>query len=405
MAMQPFDRVNVVEFTTAVAGPLLGLYMADHGATVVHVESGTKVDICRAMGPFKDNKVGINTSAFFAVHNNNKYGLALNLKRPEGIEVAKRLVSWADIIVENFAPGVMKSLGLDYEILKKIKPDTIMISTSNQGQTGPHARQPGYGADLACLCGFAQLTGWPDGYPLIPTRSAYTDYISAPFGVAAVTAALLHRRRTGRGQYLDLSQYECAMYFLAPLILDYMVNQRQMSRMGNRSSRAAPHGVYPCKGDDRWCAIAVSTDNEWQNLCEVMGSPAWTNEARFSTFPGRLDNCDDLDNLISEWTINFSPEEVMTMLQAAGVPAGVVANGQDLNNDPQLKHQHFFQELEHLEIGRHTYNKLPFTLTRTPQQLDRGGVCLGQDNEYVLRDLLGMSEKEYMDLFSGGVLE
>lgn len=402
---QPLEGVSVVEFASAAAGPLLGLYLADYGATVVHVESATKLDIGRAMGPFKNGKSTTNTSAFFATHNNNKYGVALNLKRPEGLEVAKRLISWADIVIENFMPGVMKARGLDYDNVKKIRPDVIMFSSTNQGQTGPHAHHPGYGPHLVCLSGFANLTGWPDRDPTLPPRTAYTDYFSALFGVVAVCAALVRRHRTGEGQYLDLSQYECASYFLAPVILDYTVNQRQASRMGNRSSRAAPHGVYPCQGDDRWCAIAIFTDKEWQSLCQVMGRPAWTNDPKFGTLLGRLKNCDELDRRIGEWTVNFSPEEVMTMLQEARISAGVVASNQDLHNDRQLKYQHFYRELDHLEIGKHLYNSPPFRLSKTPYQLNRAGPCLGQDNEYVLKGVLGMSEEKYIDLLLGGVLE
>ncbi|GAG38987.1 unnamed protein product, partial [marine sediment metagenome] len=240
--------------------------------------------------------------------------VALNLAHSKGVEIARRFVARADIVVENFAGGVMKRMGLGYEELKRLKPDIIMLSSCMQGQTGPYATHPGFGFHLAALSGFYQITGWPDREP--PYLGPYTDFIAPHFNVLAILAALDYRRRTGKGLYIDMSQYENGVHFLAPLVLDYVVNRRVAERVGNRYPCAAPHNAYRCHGEDRWCAIAVFTDEEWESLCGVIGNPAWTEYARFSNLQSRKENEEELDGLVEEWTINHSAEGVMSMLQA-----------------------------------------------------------------------------------------
>lgn len=402
--MEVFQGVKIADFTWVAAGPILTCFLADQGATVVRIESIHKPDMLRTQPPFKGGLPGINRSGIFAIHNCNKFSLSLNMNHPRGMEIARRMIAWADVVAENFTAGTMEKWGLGYEDLKKIKPDIIMISTCNQGQKGPHSRHPGLGQQMVSLAGFTELTGWPDRDPALPF-GAYTDLIAPPLGAAALIAALEYRRKTGKGLYLDLSQFEAALYFLAPLLLDYEVNGREASRMGNRCPYAAPHGVYPCRGEDRWCAIAVFTDQEWRSFCRVLGNPPWTQEERFATLLGRKKNEDELDSLVAEWTLNHRAEEVMERLQQAGVAAGVVQNAQDLHLDPQLLYRHHFWELEHLEMGVHRYNALAFHLSASPAQPRRAAPCLGQDNEYVLKELLDMSEEEYVDLLLSGVLE
>ena len=259
---------------------------------------------------------------------------------PEGIEVAKKLISWADIMVESFAPGTMVNRGLGYDDVIKVKPDIIMISSSGQGQTGPSARIPIAGNWLVALSGFTWFSGWPDREP--GYMAAYTDFIAPRYNIIAIMAALEYRRRTGSGQYLDMSQYEAGVQFMAPLVLDYVVNNRVLSRMGNKNDCAAPHNAYRCQGEDRWCAIAVFTDEEWESFCNVIGNPALKDDPRFITLKARKENEDDLDRLVEEWTINCSAEEVMNLMQQAGVPAGVVQNHQDLLDDPQMKYRGHF---------------------------------------------------------------
>ena len=352
------------------------------------------------MGPFKDEIPGLNRSGNFNQWNTGKLGVALNLAHPRGVEIARRLASRADIVVENFAGGVMEKLGLGYEDLKKIKPDIIMLSSCIYGQTGPLAKHPGTGHQLTGLAGFNHIAGWPDRQP--PYLGPYTDYIAPHFNVLVLLAALDYRRRTGKGQYIDISQYETGIHFLAPIVLDYAVNHRVADRMGNRSDYAVPHGAYRCRGEDRWCVIAVFTDEEWQSFSRVISKPAWTNDPRFATLQARKENEDELDRLVEEWTINHTAEEVMTMMQAAGVGAGVVQTSEDLlEHDPQLRHRHFFRELDHPEVGKYHAPRPTFVLSKAPYELQRAPL-MGEHNEYALKELLGMSDEEIAELIIEG---
>ena len=404
MAKQVFEGVKVVDFGWIVVGPSAPHYMAQHGATVVRIESMTRLDGCRLLAPHKDFTPGINRSGFFPVINDSKYGISLNLNHPKGPEVAKRLVQWADVAVEGMTTGTMKKWGLDYEELRKIKPDIIMISTCQQGQYGPHATYGGIGAHMSGLAGYHALVGWPDRDPA-QVYGAYVDFPNCHLIGILVMAALDYRRRTGKGQYIDLSQLEGVLQFEVTPILDYTVNKRVLTRMGNRNPYAAPHGIYPCRGEDRWCAIAVSTDEEWQAFCQVIGNPEWTSDPKFTTFLARKQNEDDLDRLVAEWTANLIAEEVMNVMQAAGVAAGVVKTGEDLFNDPQLQHRNYLVVLNHGEIGPHSYQAPQFKLSKTPGEVRMPGPCLGEHNEYVYKELLGMSADEIADLMSEEVLQ
>lgn len=405
MAKQALEGLKVAEFSWVIAGPLIGLYLAHHGATVVKIESMRRVDPERMSLPYQGNIASINRCALFDSWNSNKLSITLNLSHPKGIEIAKRLVAWSDVTGENFAPGVMERRGLSYEELKKVKPDIIMYSSSNLGQTGPEFSQSGFGTQLVSYCGLTHLTGWPDRGPAGPF-GAYTDFPAPRFVVAALLAAIEYHRRTGKGQYLELSQMEAGVDFIAPIILDYTVNQRVDTRDGNRSPYAAPHGAYPCQGDDRWCAIAVSSDEEWEALCRVMGNPRWAKAAKFATLLGRKENEEELDKRLGEWTSHLSAEEVMERLQAAGVPAGVVESGADVYSDPQLAYRHHFRELEHPEMGLHNYEvTTSCILSKTPSEIRMPSPLMGQHTEYVCREILGMSDEEFIDLYNQGVFE
>jgi len=404
MGKHVFEGLKVVDFGWIGVGPIGAAFLGAHGATVVRVESNVRPDGLRTMSPFKDNAPGLNRSGFFAKPNFSKYGVSLNLTRPKGVEVAKRLVAWADVVVAGYTPGTVEKWGLGYKELEKIKSDIIMISTSLQGGTGPHSKMPGFGSQLVALNGFTHLTGWPDLDPAGPF-GAYTDFIGCEILVLALTSALLHRSRTGEGQHIDVSQFETGVHYLAPIVLDYNANGRIWNRMGNRSVHAAPHAAYRCSGQDRWCAVAVRDDEEWSCFCRVLDNPEWTGDQKFSTLQGRLEHQDELDRLVEEWTQNRTAEEVMALMQAAGVPAGVVQTAEDIHNDPQLRHYHFLRELEHPEIGKHYYDGIPFVLSKTPGELNMPAPCLGEHNEYVYRELLGMSEEEYVDLLIDDVFE
>ena len=400
-----FDGIKICDFTWAGVGPLTTKYFADHGATVVRIESIHRPDGLRTAPPFKDKIPGVNRAGHFAFINANKYGMALNMNNPRAIEIAKRMVAWADIVAENFIPGQMEKWGLDYENLRKIKPDIIMYRASNQGQTGPHAQQHGFGSHLVGLSGFASITGWPHREPVQP-YGAYTDVVSFPLGTAALIGALIYRHRSGQGQCVDLSQFEASIHFLSPLVLNYVINQKEAGRTGNRHPYAAPHGAYRCRGQDRWCAIAVSNDKEWESFCRCIGQPKWTKDARFATLQDRKQNEDELDKLVEEHTSQFTAEEIMTTMQSSGVPAGVVENAQDMLEDPQLRERgHFWVIDGHSEMGTLIYQGQPYTMSKTPPKPRMPSPCLGEHTEYVCRRFLGMSDEEFLELMSAGVFE
>jgi crotonobetainyl-CoA:carnitine CoA-transferase CaiB-like acyl-CoA transferase len=403
MERRPLEGVKVLDFTRAALGPLAVKTLSDYGAEVIKFESRSRPDNMRAVGPFKDNVTGLDRSGSFNQWNTGKLSVAINLAHAKGVEIAKRLTAWADVVVESMSGGTMKRLGLGYEELKKVKPDIIMLSTCMMGQTGRYATRPGYGNLLTALSGFNSITGWPNQKPA--GIQAYTDFIASRFTTLAILAALDYRHRTGKGQYLDLSQYENALQFMAPLILDYVANRRTATRMGNRCPYAAPHGAYRCRGQDRWCVIAVYTDEEWKSFCKVIGNPAWTSSPKFFTLVARKENEDELDILVEEWTHQYLPEEVMAMMQAAGVAAGVVETAEDLQeHDPQLRYRHFYRNLEHPEVGKYVAPRPLFVLSKSACEVRRAPL-LGEHNEYVLKKVLGMSDEEIAKLVEEGVIE
>jgi benzylsuccinate CoA-transferase BbsF subunit len=398
MQKNVFNGVKALGFVQAGVGPFTLRVLGNQGATVVRVESMKHIDNLRVAAPYRDNKPGLNRSGYYTFPNSDKYSMTLDMRHPRAGEVIQRLLRWTDVIVDNFAPGVMQKWGLDYENVKRVNPGVIMISMSQQGQTGPHRALAGYGPLLQGLAGFVHLTGWTDRTPALVDRS-YPDNIAPRLGAVAVIAALDYRRRTGKGQYIDLSQYENCIHFLAPTILDYNVNGRIQERAGSKDPQAAPHGAYRCKGDDRWCVIAVFTDPEWDAFCNVIGNPEWARGTKFSSFSARKLNEDELNKMVEKWTVNHTAEEVMMMMQQAGVKAGVVQTVDDLvERDPQLKQRKYFWKLNHPEIGETIYTRPNYILSKTAAQLLMPAPCLGEHTEYVCREFLGMSQAEYDDL-------
>ncbi len=398
-------EVRVVEFGLFAAGPVIGKHMAEHGAEVIRVESTTRPDGFRVhYPPFKDNQPGLERGGSFAIFNNDVLSVTLDLKNTRGAELAKKLVARADVVIENFVPGVMERLGLGYQALREVKQDIIMLSSCNQGQTGRRAAQRGFGSQLTSLSGFTHLTGYGCGQPPVLLYGPYIDFVAVGFGLIAVLAALDFRRRTGKGQHIDLSQYECGVQFVAPAILDFQVNGRLQGAQANRDPRAAPHGAYRCREDDTWCIIAVFTDEEWHALCEAAGHPEWKSDPRFVTLAARKAQEDELDRVIAGWTAALTPQEVMERLQGAGVPAGTVNTIGDLFSCPQLLHRQQWRALEHCELGRYEYEAPPFLLPDTPAELRRPSPCLGEHNDYVFGELLRMRKEEVGHLKAEGVI-
>jgi benzylsuccinate CoA-transferase BbsF subunit len=403
---QLFAGLKILEFGGGAAGPLGTRYFADHGATVVRVESRQRPDFIRLLRYTPGTEGGVDASHMFAMVNVNKYGVALNMSHPQGPEVARRLVQWADVLAENFAPKAMAKWGLDYPSLSALKPDLIMISTCLNGQTGPERNYPGFGGQGSALSGFNHLTGWPDREPLGP-YGTITDSLSPRFVALLVASALLHRRRTGKGQYIDLSQVEGGVTCLTENVLTYVATGEALSRVGNRSRHAAPHGVFRCapKGgdDDRWVAIAVHDDNDWRHFRRAIGDPPWATAARFETAAGRLADVGELERHVEAWTRQHAADEIMASLQAAGVDAGVVENFEDLNSDPQLTHRRHFRSVTHPVIGPHLCEMSGMRFSATPGEVRMPAPCLGEHSEYVYRELLGMSAEEYAQLAAAGV--
>jgi benzylsuccinate CoA-transferase BbsF subunit len=408
MARQALAGLRVIDFTWVGVGPLLTKYLADFGAEVIRIESRTRLDSFRYAPPFVEEKPGVERSGHFLNLNTSKWHVTLNLNHPKGRDLACRLIAVADVVAENFSTYVMEKWRLTYDDLRQVKPDLVMISLSMEGRTGPHRDARGFGTVLQAAAGLAGLTGWPDRPPSIP-GVAYTDWTTPLFGLVALLAALDYRRRTGQGQHVDVSSLEAGVNCLETAILDYTVNGRVQTRAGNAwmvgdLPGAAPHGVYRCRGMDRWCAIAVLNDREWQGLCEVLGRPPWTGEGRFATAMGRVKHRDELDALLEAWTSQHPAVEVMHRLQAAGIAAGVVQNAADLARDPQLDRRGQAVFLDHPEVGVQRYDAPAFQLTASPAEL-RPVPTLGQHNAHVFQGLLGLSATEYEALEREGVLE
>jgi benzylsuccinate CoA-transferase BbsF subunit len=404
MTKRALEGVKILEFAYLGVTPSSMRFLAVNGATVIKVESKTRPDPLRTSGPFVDGKKSLEYSAEYANVNHDKLGIALNMKQPKSIEIAKKLVDWADIVADGFTTGAMDRWGLGYDDLKKIKPDTIMMSSNSFGQTGPWASLPATGINLTGVTGFNEITGWPDRKPI--ALGYYTDYVIPHFILATVLAALDYKRRTGKGQHLDMAQIESGIYFNAIPAMDYAVNKRLYKRCGNRSPNSAPHGAYHCQGDNRWCAIAVSTDEEWRNFCKVIGNPAWTKEQNFATFLGRKKNEDELDKLVEEWTLQHSAQDVMSLMQAGGVAAGVVQKGEDIFKDPQLAYDQYFHWIYYPGMEQEFPVQSPVAkLSKTPAETRIPSPMMGEHGEYICTKILGMSDEEFVKLMQEGVFE
>ena len=397
-----FSGVNVLDFCWVAIGPMTTRYLADFGANVIRIESIKRIDTIRTATPLKNNQPGINNSAYFANYNSGKKSMSLNMGNPKAREIARELVEWADIVTENFTPGIMERWGLDYQNLKKIKPDIIMFSTSMQGRGGPFSNHPGFGPVLTALSSHTHLTGWPDRVPTSP-YGAYTDFLLPRLAVAAIGAALDHKQRTGAGTYLDMSQFEGSLYFVADALMNFSGNGKVDVRNGNKHPVFAPHNAYPCKGTDRWCTIVCMDDAQWQSLCTIMDRKDLIKDPLFSDTQSRKANEEELDRILSQWTRGIDSFHLMDQCQRYGVPAGVVQTCQDLFDDPQLKDRQHFVFLDHKVIGRHAYDGCCFQLSESPASY-KPAPLLGEHTSWVCKEILGMNEKEIRDLVEAEIL-
>lgn len=401
-----FAGLKVWDMSWVGVGPMTGRYLADQGATVVRLDHSKRPDVLRLAPPFINGSPHLNGSQFYADFNASKLSLGLDITTEAGRDVVLKMAEWADVVLESFTPRALRSLNLDYARLREVNPSLVMLSTCMQGQTGPRAGYRGFGNLMASLTGFYEVTGWPDRDPQM-IFGAYTDFISQRFCTTALLAALDHRRRTGVGQHIDVSQMEAGLQFLGPELLDLEVNDRVAGRMGNRDLDFAPHGIYPCRpadGGEAWVAISVEDDERWAELRRRLGEPNWADDPRYATEPGRRANADELDRHLAEWTSTRTTDEVVDILQP-GVAAAPVHDQSALYTDPQIVHREYFVPLQHSYIGEVPYNGLQATFSRTPGRLAKAAPCSGEDSWLVLTELLGLPDEEVTALLIDEVVE
>ncbi len=398
MGSLALEGVRVLDFTWVVAGPVATRILADNGAEVVKIER-------KVPPPLGDRKRGLQCDL-----HRNKLSLALNMSHPRGLEIALDLVRKSDIVIDNFSARVMRQWRMDYESLCRVKPDIICVSMSGFGHTGPRSNFVSYGPTLQALTGYTRLMTDIDGEPAGYGYS-YSDMAGGFTGALAALAALWNRRRTGRGQFVDLSQLEAVAALIGPCLLDITVNGRvpEPPLYNSQEAPAAPHGVYRCRAldgdDDRWLAIAVRSEGEWNRFVETIGSPAWASEPKFRTLYLRMRNRTELDANITRWTSQRRAEDAMAALQKARVPAGVVSNGADIcERDPQLKARGFWPAVARADGSLTRVSGVPFKLSGGSGSVRTIAPEVGENNDYVLGELLGMSPVKRAELVAAGVV-
>jgi len=393
MKEYPLEGIRIIDFTWAWAGPYANLLLAFLGAEIIKVESMQRLDHTRLRSLMTGPTMGgPNHAIGFNDLNLNKLSVTLNLTKPKSIEIVKRLVKIADVVTENMRPGVMERLGINYEALREIKPDIIMLSSSALGNTGPERTYAGYAPTFSAMSGLTSVSGLPDGAP--STLSGAIDTRVGTTSAFAILAALNYRQRTGRGQFIDLSSTEAIACLAGHVLMNYSMNRSSGQRTGNHDENMAPHYCYPCRGEDRWVTIAIYTEEEWQDFCRAIDSPAWTRDTKFGSARSRLQNQDELDRLISEWTSRHTEYEVTELLQKAGVAAAPTLDGEMVYKDIHSREREIFAEIQHPAIGKRIVVAPPWKLSATPARVPRAAPLLGEHNQYVLGTLLGMSQAE-----------
>jgi crotonobetainyl-CoA:carnitine CoA-transferase CaiB-like acyl-CoA transferase len=403
-ARLPLEGVRVADFSWVWAGPFCTMHLAHLGAEVIKIESQAHLDLTRRLPLYPpDVEPGVNRCPLFNQWSQGKKSLLLNVTKPEGLAIAKELIRQSDVVVDNFATGVMERLGLGYDDLKKIKPDLIVASISGYGHTGPQRSYMAYGPAIPPLTGLSSLTGYEGGPPQ-EVGLSYGDPNAGINAAVAICAALAARQRTGQGQYIDVSLWEAVAALMPEGWMDYAMNGTQPPRQGNRDPWVAPHNCFRCAGQDEWVTIACGSDEEWHSLCRVIGSPHLTTDERFRTARDRKANEEALEQLLTDWTEQRDKWEVTRTLQTAGVAAFPSMNSKDIANDPHLNERGFFARLPHPELGVRTYTGIPWLLTHSPNGVRAPAPLLGQHTDQVMHDLLGYSEDAIAKLKEAEVL-
>ena len=404
----PLRGVRIVEMGQLIAIPFAMKLLADMGAQVIRLESTRRLESYRSDSVYQNEIHGEfwNRGANFYEQNRNKLGITLDLGHAEGRGILSRLIAISDVFAENFTPRVIRNFGLEYETLCRIKPDIIMVSSTGYGFDGPWANFGATGPATEGASGLAYATGYPGGPPVM-AEIPYVDYTAGEHTVFAVMTALMNRLRTGKGQFIDVSQTQTAAVTIPEILLDYAANGRVPERIGNADPVMAPHGCYPCQGEDRWIAIAVADDSQWQGLCRVLGRPEWAGDLRLSGTLGRCQNREEIDRLLAAETVGWDSQELMNALQAEGVPAGAVLDSKELLFNPHLKERGFYEVVRHhpsTGMPPLPYAGRPWKLSATPAVPPRAAPVMGEHNEYVFRELLGMPDEEVAALESQGII-
>jgi benzylsuccinate CoA-transferase BbsF subunit len=399
-----FEGLRVIDFTWAAAGPILTKQFSDNGADVIKIESRTHPDSVRLGGPFFEAKPGINRSGFFADFNSSKKSVAIDMATEAGRDLVRRMIAGADIVADNFRPGVLQRWGLGHDVLHAMNPRAVLVSSSLYGESGPWATLAGFGAQGAASAGIHGLTGWPDLPPALP-KGAYTDSVSPRYAMAAVMAALIHRERTGVGQRIELSQVEATVSILATELLGYQLTGVEPKRAGNRREGHRLHAVLPCAGDDRWIAIDARDDRDWEALCDVLHEVSGDDPRQIFDAFGALAKPDEVERTVANITMNLDPFELEARLHRAGVPAGVALKGSDLLADPKLRARGHFWALPHAEMGTLDYNGPAYRFHKTPSRLVTAAPLIGEHTDEVVRELLGLDDAEIAALREQGVLQ
>jgi benzylsuccinate CoA-transferase BbsF subunit len=415
MSKRPLEGIKVADFTWVWAGPYCTLQLAHLGADVIRIETRTRPCITRVIPPWPDGKPGgLNRSGYFNQYNQGKRSITLNFKQPAAHEVARKLIAKSDVVVNNFAHGVMDKMGFGYEAVRKIRPDIVMISLSGYGDTGPYRDFIAYGPAQVPLSGLSSLTGYK-GWPPMHSGFSYADPNAGAHGAFAIIAALIHRQKTGEGQYIDMSQWESMMALLPEGILQYTFNGEEPERLGNTDPTMAPHGVFRCLDRpekiaghtiDQFVAIACADDAEWARVAKAIGRPELATDPKFATLKSRKQNENELEQIISAWTATQRAADVAEMLQKSHIAASVVADNKFLSEeDAHLPERDYWVYKTHPEVGVKQHAGVPWRMSRTETSVREAAPLIGQHTEEVLTELLGYSAEEVASIRSQGALE
>lgn len=422
MAPLPLEGIRVLDYTIVWAGPFASMMLADLGAEVIRVESTNFFPYCtrgliarppdallksagQMMGGYPNKEAGErpwNRCSFFNHHARNKLSMTVDATKPEGKEIFKKLLKVSDVYIENNAYGTVQRLGLDYEAAKEVNPDIIMVSMPAFGSSGPYRDYVALGRHLEALSGHTLLRAYPDENPGLNSEVYHCDAVAGGVAAFATLMGLHHRSLTGEGQFIEVCQWEAMLPQLGEIFMDFFMNQRIQQALGNRDESAAPCGCYPCKGEDKWINITVFTDKQWEGFCRALGNLSWMAEQRFSDLLRRWQNQDELDKHVAEWTAERDPYEAMHILQSEGVAAGVVMTPADCYSDPHLEQRGFFELVTQVDSGTYLSPGMGWKMSKTQGSIRMPPCRLGEHNEYVYKEILGISDEEYDELEKKG---